>query len=62
MWWQPKINELEFIATFRFAVAITLVPMYLLIVSFILVSLVTLSMGFLVFNICFIIGLLAVKV
>ena len=33
---QPKIEEDEFVSTFRFTVAITLVPIYLLVVTFIL--------------------------
>jgi 1-acyl-sn-glycerol-3-phosphate acyltransferase len=33
----PKIKEIEFVSTFRFAVGITLVPIYLLIVTFLLI-------------------------
>ena len=33
---QPKINEIEFISTFRFAIAVTLVPFYLLIIVFVI--------------------------
>ena len=33
---EPKINEIEFTSTFRFAIAIVLVPIYLLILGFVL--------------------------
>ena len=36
LWIQPKIKELEFTSTFRFAVAVTLVPIYLISMFFIL--------------------------
>ncbi len=36
---QPKIKEIEFTSTFRFAIAVTLVPIYLLLVAIILASL-----------------------
>lgn len=42
---QPKIEEPEFIATFRFAVAITLVPIYLLILLFVLSILFSLKLA-----------------
>jgi len=48
---KPKIDEIEFIATFRYTVAITLVPFYLLII-FILLSLllsVQVALGYLIF-------------
>ena len=35
---KPKVKELEFIATFRFAVAMVLVPLWLFIVAFVLLS------------------------
>ena len=35
---RPKIKELEFVATFRFAVAMVLVPLWLLLISFLLFS------------------------
>lgn len=44
---QPKINEIEFISTFRFAIAITLVPIYLLIIGLIIASLVGYQLAFL---------------
>lgn len=40
---QPKIKEQEFVSTFRFAVSITIVPIYLLIIGLILLSLTTLK-------------------
>ncbi|MBN4070839.1 1-acyl-sn-glycerol-3-phosphate acyltransferase [Olleya sp. AH-315-F22] len=42
---QPKIKELEFTATLRFAIAITLVPIYLLIICFVLASVFTPTIG-----------------
>jgi len=35
-WAQPKIKELEFTSTFRFAIAVTLVPIWLLLVASVL--------------------------
>ena len=40
---QPKIKEQEFVSTFRFAVSITLVPIYLLLIGLILLYLATLK-------------------
>ena len=59
---QPKIKEIEFTSTFRFAIAITLVPLYLLIMCFALASLWTpvIGLGYLLFVL--ILALLAVKV
>ena len=58
---QPKIKEIEFTSTFRFAIAITLVPLYLLIICFVLASVFTpvIGLGYLVF--VFVLGLFAVK-
>jgi len=42
---QPKIKELEFVATFRFAVTITLVPIYLLSIAFVLSALLSLKLA-----------------
>ncbi|WP_242204773.1 lysophospholipid acyltransferase family protein [Aestuariivivens insulae] len=36
---KPKIDEVEFVSTFRFAIAITVVPMWLLFIAFMLFSL-----------------------
>ena len=58
---KPKINELEFTATFRFAVAITLVPIYVLISIVILSSTISILVGFSYFFIVLLIALLAVK-
>jgi len=58
---KPKINELEFMATFRFAIAITLVPIYLLIVIVILSITISMLVGFYYFLIVLLIALLAVK-
>ena len=58
---QPKIKELEFTATFRFAIAVTLVPFYLIIMFFVLTILftTTFSLGYIMFVL--ILALLAVK-
>ena len=58
---QPKIKEIEFTSTFRFAIAITLVPLYLLIICFVLASLLSpvISLGYLLF--VFVLGFFAVK-
>jgi len=58
---QPKIKEIEFTSTFRFAIAITLVPLYLFIMCFVLASLWTpvVSLGYLLFVL--VLGLFAVK-
>lgn len=42
---QPKIIDLEFKATFRFAIAITLVPLYLLIMCFVIAYFFTFTIG-----------------
>ena len=59
---QPKIKEIEFTATFRFAVAITLVPIYLLLMCIILASVFTTTIGLGYVLFVLILGLLAVKV
>ena len=58
---QPKINELEFTATFRFAIALTLVPIYLIIVCLVLGSVFnfTIALWYLVFSL--VLALFAVK-
>jgi 1-acyl-sn-glycerol-3-phosphate acyltransferase len=58
---QPKIKEVEFTATFRFAVAITLVPLYLLIICLVLASVLnlTIGLGYIVFVL--ILALLTIK-
>jgi 1-acyl-sn-glycerol-3-phosphate acyltransferase len=58
---QPKIKEFEFMATFRFAVAITLVPFYLFFVTLAIGLLIgpTIAMAYMVFSLT--ISLLAVK-
>ena len=58
---KPKIKELEFTATFRLAVGLTLVPIYLLLI-FVLLSLTfSLQIGLLYLLITIVITLLAVK-
>ncbi|PWI30445.1 glycerol acyltransferase [Flavobacteriaceae bacterium LYZ1037] len=52
---KPKIDEVEFIATFRFAIAITLVPLWLLIICMII----TLNFG-LLFGITYFLSVLLV--
>ncbi|MBN4047076.1 1-acyl-sn-glycerol-3-phosphate acyltransferase [bacterium AH-315-P13] len=58
---QPKIKEIEFTATFRFAIAITLVPLYLLIICLVLASMFTLTIGLSYFILVITLSLLAVK-
>jgi len=58
---QPKIKELEFVATFRFAVAITLVPIYLLIVAFVLSVLLSLKLAILYVLSVLLLSLITVK-
>jgi len=58
---QPKIKEIEFIATFRFAIAITLVPIYLLIICLVLASVFTSIFGLSYFILVITLSLLAVK-
>lgn len=59
---QPKIKEKEFTATFRFAIAITLVPLYLLIMGFVLAALFATTLGLAYVLFVLILALLAVKV
>ena len=58
---QPKIKELEFTATFRFAIALTLVPLYLIVVSLVIGLIFTpiIATGYLLFSL--ILALIAVK-
>ena len=58
---QPKIDEVEFISTFRFAFAIVVVPIYLLIFGFLLVSLFSFKIAVIYIASVLIISLFAVK-
>ena len=58
---QPKIKELEFTATFRFAIAVTLVPFYLIIMFFVLAVLFSTIIGLAYVLFVLILALLAVK-
>jgi len=58
---KPKIKEPEFTATFRFAIALTLVPIYLIIITVILTLTTSLLFGLCYFFIVLLIALLAVK-
>lgn len=58
---QPKIKEFEFMATFRFAVAITLVPLYLILVSFVIGYLLTPTIALYYIVLSVTINLLAIK-
>jgi 1-acyl-sn-glycerol-3-phosphate acyltransferase len=60
-WVKPKINEPEFIATFRFAMALTLVPLYLIISMLIITWLSSLTIGLIYLAAVLLIALLAVK-
>ncbi len=57
----PKIKEREFISTFRFAVAVTLVPFYLILSALIIGGIFGMPIAGLYVAIIFIIALLAVK-
>lgn len=58
---QPKIHENEFMATFRFVVAISIVPIYVLALTMILFFLASFKLALLYFISVLIITLLAVK-
>lgn len=58
---KPKIDEPEFMATFRFAMALTLVPLYLIISMLIITWLSTLAFGLIYLAVVLLIALLAVK-
>lgn len=57
----PKIKEPEFIATFRFAVAITLVPIYLIIIAICIALLISLSVSLIYLSAVILLMLLVVK-
>ncbi len=58
---QPKITEVEFTSTFRFAIAATLVPFYLLIVTIILATFLSLKIALLYLASVLILALLTIK-
>lgn len=58
---QPKIKEIEFTSTFRFAVAITLVPFYVLILTWILFLIVGITLALWYFIAVLVLALSAVK-
>lgn len=58
---QPKINEVEFTATFRFAIAITLVPIYLMSIGLILASIFSFKIALIYVVSVLLLALLAVK-
>jgi hypothetical protein len=58
---KPKIDEPEFIATFRFAMALTLVPLYLIILMLIITWLSSLTFGLIYLAAVLLIALFAVK-
>ena len=58
---QPKIREIEFKSTFRFALALTLVPLYLLIITFIIISFSSVSIGLIYLISSLLLALLAIK-
>lgn len=57
----PKIEEPEFISTFRFAVAVTLVPVYLLLLVFVIGLLVSFKIALTFLFVVFVLVLLTVK-
>jgi hypothetical protein len=58
---KPKVKEVEFVATFRFAIVVTLVPMWILVVSLLLATLFGFLMGFYYVIIIIVLAILAVK-
>ena len=58
---QPKIKDQEFTATFRFAIVITLVPIYLVIIGFVLAALFTTTIGLAYVLFVLLLALLAIK-
>ncbi len=58
---ESKVTEKEFTSTFRFAIAITLVPFYLLVVTLVLTLLMSFYIGLSYLFVSLIIALLAVK-
>ena len=58
---QPKIKELEFTATFRFAVALTLVPLYLIIITVVLGIVFSSSVALIYLASVLLLSLIAVK-
>ena len=58
---KPKVKELEFLSTFRFAVALTLVPLYLLVITFVIISFYTVSIGLIYLISSFLLALFAIK-
>ena len=58
---KPKVEEPEFISTFRFAIALTLVPLYVLIISIIVGKVFSVIIGFYYLLASLIFALMAVK-
>lgn len=58
---KPKVKEVEFTSTFRFAIAITLVPAYLIVVTLILMSLLSFQFALIYLLSVIIISLITVK-
>lgn len=58
---QPKIKELEFTSTFRFAIAVTLVPIYLITLVFILNALASLKIAIIYVISVLLLALITVK-
>ena len=58
---QPKIKELEFTATFRFAIALTLVPLYLILITVVLGIVFSSSVALIYLASVLLLSLIAVK-
>ena len=58
---KPKIKEIEFVSTFRFALAVTLAPLWLLVLFITILLIFNLSIALVVLIISLIVALLAVK-
>jgi hypothetical protein len=58
---KPRIKEIEFVSTFRFAVALTLVPLYLLIITFVVMLFFSVTVGLIYLISSLLLALLAIK-
>jgi len=58
---KPRIKEIEFVSTFRFAVALTLVPLYLLIITLVIMLFSSVTVGLIYLISSLLLALLAIK-
>lgn len=59
---EPKIKEIEFVSTFRFALSVTLVPIYLFIITLCLINVLGFFIAFVYLLSVFVLALIAVKI